>query len=164
MLPGLVRFAGAFLRERPDRVSGSSKESSSWSWVCFEFCGVSTSMTESCSASFPLPFARDLRWAFAFGGVCFGRIKGGTSSRGNTSGRGLAGVPGAPVKLDRFQRLLADTGVARALCGERVFVGVEKDCLAWMTRGCICGAPGLPVPGVCMLALDDCRLLAGVDI
>jgi hypothetical protein len=29
MLPGLVRFAGAFRRERPDRVSGSNKDSSS---------------------------------------------------------------------------------------------------------------------------------------
>lgn len=130
MLPGLVRFVGAFLRERPDRVSGSSKDSSSWSWDCLEFCGVSTSITDSCSASFPLPFARGLRCIFAFGGVCLCRIRGGTSSRGNTSGRGLSGVPDAPVKLDRFQRLLADTGVARALCGERGLIGVEKECLA----------------------------------
>ena len=129
MLPGLVRFAGAFLRERPDRVSGSSKESSSWSW-CWEFCGVSTSIVDSCSASLPLPFVRDLRCVLAFGGVCFDRISGGTSSRGSTSGRGLAALPGVPVKLDRFQRLLAETGVARALCGERAFIGVEKDCLA----------------------------------
>jgi hypothetical protein len=29
MLPGLVRFAGAFRRDRPDRVSGSNRYSSS---------------------------------------------------------------------------------------------------------------------------------------
>ena len=163
MLPGLVRFAGAFLRERPERDSGSSKDSSSWSWDCLEFCGVSVSVAGSCSTSFPLPFTRDLRCVFDFGGVCFGRRRGGTSSRGNTSGRGLAGVPGGPVKLDRFQRLLADTGVARALCGESALIGVETDCLAWTTRGCICGAPDLPVPGVCTLALDSCLLPTGVD-
>ena len=132
-------------------------------WDCLEFCGVSVSVAGSCSTSFPLPFTRDLRCVFDFGGVCFGRRRGGTSSRGNTSGRGLAGVPGGPVKLDRFQRLLADTGVARALCGERALIGVETDCLAWTTRGCICGAPDLPVPGVCTLALDSCLLPTGVD-
>lgn len=63
------------------------------------------------------------------------RISGGTSSSGSTSGRGLAGVAGDALKLDRFQKLLADTGVPRLLCGERALVGVESDCLAWMTRG-----------------------------
>jgi hypothetical protein len=164
MLPGLVLFAGTFLRERPDRVSGSNKESSSWSLGCLEVCGVSASATDPCSASLLLPFARGLRCIFAFDGVCFGRISGGTSSRGNTSGRGLAGVTDAPVKLERFQRLFAETGVASGLCGERAFIGVENDSRAWMTRGCICGAPGLPVLGVCMFALDGCRLLAGVEI
>jgi hypothetical protein len=134
MLPGLVRFAGAFRRERPDRVSGSNKYSSSCSLACLS-CGASESGTDSRSVSLLLPFVLDFRCTFAFGGLCFFRIKGGTSSSGSIIGRGLAGGGGVPLKLCRFQKLLADTGVPRALCGERTLIGVEKDCRACVTRG-----------------------------
>lgn len=130
ILPGLVRFAGAFRLDRPERVSGSSMDSSSGSSGCFVLGGVSVSAMESCSGSFPFPFALDLRCAFAFGGLCFIRMSGGTSSRGSTSGRGLAGMAGASPRLERFQRVLADTGVPSELTGERGFVGVETECLA----------------------------------
>jgi hypothetical protein len=163
MLPGLVRLAGAFRRERPDRVSGSSKESSSWSLTSLEFCGVSASATDSWSVSFPLPLDLDLRCDLVFAGLSFGRISGGTSSSGSTSGRGLEEVDCVPLKLVRFQKLFADTGVPKELCGERAPKGVESDCLAWVTRGWTGGAPGLPVPGVCRFARDGCRLLVGVE-
>lgn len=70
-----------------------------------------------------------------------------------------------PLKLWRFQKLLADNGVPAALCGERALIGVEKDCLAWITNGCTGGIPDLPVFGVWTLLLieDCCRLLVGVD-
>jgi len=92
-----------------------------------------------------------------------GRMSGGTSSSGSTSGRGLADMVGASPRLERFHRLLADTGVPRALMGERPLVGVERGCLAWMTRGCTDGTPGLPAPGVCTIGLDGCRVPVGVE-
>lgn len=62
--------------------------------------------------------------------------------------------------------VFAETGVPMALSGERLLVGVENDCRAEVTSGCIGGTPGLPVPGVCMLALLGgacCRPLTGVE-
>lgn len=163
ILPGRVRFAGALRRERPDRVSGSSSPSSSWSLICLACCGVSSSAVDSCS-SFPLPLALDLRCCdFVLAGLCVGRISGGTSSSGSTSGRGLEDVDCDPLKLDRFQKLLADTGVPKELCGERAVTGVETVCLAWLTRGWTGGAPALAVPGVWTLGRGGWRLLAGVD-
>jgi hypothetical protein len=77
-----------------------------------------------------------------------GDTSGAKSSMASSIGRGLA-VTGVPAKLrEVFHRVLAESGVSRALGGERESRGVEKDCLAWMTNGCIGGMPGLPVPGV----------------
>jgi len=61
---------------------------------------------------------------------------------------------GVPAKLsDFFHRLFAEPGVPMALSGERLLTGVENDCLACVTRGCIGGMLGLPFPGVCTFVL-----------
>ena len=124
-LPGLARLPAALRLERPVRGSGSIRFSSVCSLRSLgsgsaSSCGVvdcSTSL--SISLPLPLPLVRDLRCALALGGLSVSGRIGGTSSSGSTSGRGLAGVPGVPLKLCRFQKLLADSGVPMALCGER---------------------------------------------
>lgn len=93
-----------------------------------------------------------------------GVVNGTKSSMGSTAGRGLAA--GVPERLiDFFHKLLADVGVPMALSGDRELSGVENDCLAWVTSGCIGGTPGLPVPGVLTFDLGPCwcRLLTGVE-
>lgn len=153
-LPGLPRFAGALRRDRPCRapesgagtsnelfgrgVSGCASESGT-------FC---SSNVFSASFSFALPFPRGFRCDLGLAGLCFGEVIGGTSSRGSIAGRG---VPGAPPEVPRssgFQRLFADCGVLKALCGERLLSGVENDCLAWTRCGCTGGPPDLLAPGV----------------
>jgi hypothetical protein len=70
------------------------------------------------------------------------------------------------VELVDFHLLLAETGVPIALCGDLEFIGVENECLAWVTSGCVGGMLARPVPGVWTFArpvCDSCRLLTGVD-
>lgn len=116
------------------------------------------------SFSLALPF--DLRCDLGFEGLCLDCSIVGTSSRGSTSGRGLAGVPEVPTKLDLFQILLAETGVPIVLVGDRLLTGVEYPCLTWVTSECTGGAPGRLVLGVWPVALDGaacCLLPRGVD-
>lgn len=165
MLPGLFRFGGALRRDRPDRVSCSTVSSAFGSEVGTESGTGSSTGVCSGSLSLPLPFARDLRCDFGLDGLCLGVVSGTKSSIGSGTGRGLAA--GVPERLvDFFHKLLADVGVPMALCGDRGLSGVENDCLACVTSGCIGGTPGLPVPGVWTFDLVPggcCRLLTGVD-
>jgi hypothetical protein len=129
-LPGLVRLGATLRRDRPDRVSGSTAESSGRDSVGVSGSGAeSPAGTASISFSLPLPFALDFRGAFAFGGLGLGDPETTKSVMASTVGRGLPAT-GVPAKLRDFHPVLAETGVAMALRGEREFIGVEKDCRA----------------------------------
>jgi hypothetical protein len=134
MLPGLVRFGGAFRRARPDRVSGSATESSAWDSDAGG-ASVAASSTGTCSVSFSLPlaFPRGFRCDLGFAGLCFGVTSGRKSSIDSGSGRCGLAVTGDPAKLDFLHKVLADEGVPRALCGERL-TGVEKEYRACVIR------------------------------
>jgi hypothetical protein len=151
MLPSLVRLVAALRRGRPDRVSGSIADSSRRGSDGVSGSGAGTAVcvgSGSVSFPLPLPLTLDFRKPFVLAGLCSSTASGTKSSIGSGSGRGLAAA-GVPTRLcDAFHLLLADTGVPATLCGDRELVGVEKDCLAWVTNGCIGGMPDRPVPGV----------------
>lgn len=166
MLPSLVRLVATFRRGRADRVSGSIADSSGRGSDGVSCSGAGTvAGIGSESFSFPLALPLVLLVLFVLAEFCSGRASGLKSSIGSGTGRGLAAT-GVPARLcDNFHLLFADTGVPTTLNGDREFIGVETDCLAWVTIGCIGGTPGLPVPGVCKADRPDwgCRLLMGVD-
>jgi hypothetical protein len=153
-LPGLPRFTGALRRDLPCRVpesgAGTSNElvGSGVSGCPSESGTGLSSDVFSISFSFPFPFPLGFRCDLGFAGLCFDMLSG-TSSIVSGTGRGVPGAPpGVPGIRSFFQRVLADSGVLVGLCGDRLFRGVENDCRAWATDGCVGGAPGLLGPEV----------------
>lgn len=153
-LPGLPRFAGALRRDRPCRVpesgAGTSNELAGRGVSgCPSVSGASLSSDAfSESFSFALPFPLGFRCDLGFAGLCFEALSGTKSSMGSTTGAGVPGMPPGVPGIWGFQKVFADLGELVALCGDRLLTGVENDCRAWVTNGCIGGASGLLAPGV----------------
>jgi hypothetical protein len=149
-LTGLPRFVGALRRDRPCRVpesgAGTSNELvGSGVSGCTSASGLSSDvLSDSLALALPLGFRCDLGLA----GLCFEELNGTKSSIGSMSGRGVPGAPPGVPGIWGFQKVFAERGVLAALWGDRLWSGVEKDCLAWVTNGCAGGAPGLLAPGV----------------
>lgn len=125
--PGLVRLAGAFRLDRPERVSISMEGSSCAADGVSASCGgSSTASSDSFSFAFPLPF--DFRVDLGRDGLGFGRVMGSKSSIGSITGRGLAA--GVLFKLCIFHLVFADSGVPVTLSGDRLLRGVDSECRA----------------------------------